>query len=104
MKMGLCARATAGAVAAFALCGVSAPAWADSYVGARPPTVPGHVVPFQGPNGAEVLGIQFTRSPSGAPQELPFSGADVVELTTVALGSIAAGVLMSRAHRQPKAG
>jgi hypothetical protein len=94
-----------------ALVGAAAPAWAQSYVGVQPPAISTpangnvafHEVPSHGPNGAQVLGVQFGRSPSGAPQELPFSGADVVELTAVALGCIAAGVLLTRSRRRSKA-
>ncbi|MCU1450769.1 MAG: hypothetical protein JWP02_2939, partial [Acidimicrobiales bacterium] len=46
-------------------------------------------------NGTQVLGQQFTRT-GGGEDFLPFSGAEIAELTLIGLGLIALGLVLVR--------
>ena len=95
-------------VAAILFTGV---AHADDYAGGTPPKAGSvapstHVMgqqfinaPSTGQQGAQVLGIQFTRTQNG----LATTGADIAELVSIALVAIAIGVVMVRRGR-PGAG
>jgi hypothetical protein len=79
---------------------MSAPAWADAYVGAQPPEVSGLTNGSR--QAAHVLGQHFSRGASG-PSWLAFTGMAVAILLIVAGLAVAVGFRLRVARRSQPA-